>query len=257
MKDARSIDLNADLGEGFGQWRMGDDAAMLEVVTSANVACGFHAGDPDIMAQTFTRARERGVMVGAHVAFPDIAGFGRRAIAMTAQEIERAVAYQIGAAQALARYAGHCVTYVKAHGALANIAERDASVADALARAARAVDPSLTLLAIALSEQTRAGARAGLKVAHEIFADRAYLDDGRLQPRSETGAVITDTAAAIVRVREMLAEGALVTVSGKRLETPIDSICVHGDTADAAEMARRLRDALETDGLRLRAFVGA
>jgi 5-oxoprolinase (ATP-hydrolysing) subunit A len=257
MKASHPIDLNADLGEGFGQWRMGDDAAMLDIVTSANVACGFHAGDPDIMARTFALAREKGVAVGAHVAFPDIAGFGRRAIAMTPPEIERAVAYQIGAARALARYAGHDVSYVKAHGALANIAERDAGVADALARAVRAVDPDLALLAIALSEQTRAGERAGLRVAHEIFADRAYLDDGRLQPRGEAGAVITDPEAAILRIREMLAAGALVTTGGRRLQTPIDSICVHGDTAHAVEMARRLREALEGEGFALRAFVEA
>lgn len=254
-KAAHRIDLNADLGEGYGAWRMGDDAAMLDVVTSASVACGFHAGDPDIMAQTFARAREKSVAVGAHVAFPDIAGFGRRALAMTPREIERAVAYQIGAAQALAALSGHRIAYVKAHGALANIAERDAGVADALAGAARAVDPSLTLLAIALSEQTRAGERAGLRVAHEIFADRAYVDDGRLQPRAETGAVIADGDAAIARAREMLAQGALVTITGKRLPTPIDSICVHGDTAHAVDMARRLRAALEEDGFRLRAFV--
>jgi 5-oxoprolinase (ATP-hydrolysing) subunit A len=251
------IDLNADLGEGFGPWRMGDDAAMLDVVTSANVACGFHAGDPDIMARTFARARERGVAVGAHVGFPDLAGFGRRPMAMTPAEIERAVAYQIGAAQALAALSGHRVTYVKAHGALANIAERDRAVAEALARATRAVDPSLILLAIALSEQVRAGERAGLKVAHEIFADRAYLDDGRLQPRGEPGAVIADAGVALARVGEMLSEGALATVSGRRLKTPIDSICVHGDTAHAVEMARALRAGLEAEGHELRAFAGA
>lgn len=252
-----AIDINADLGEGFGQWRMGDDASMLEVATSANVACGFHAGDPDIMATTFALARDKGVAVGAHVAFPDLAGFGRRALAMTPAEIERAVAYQIGAAQGLAAHVGHRVTHVKAHGALANIAERDAAVADALARATRAVDPSLTLLAIALSEQTRAGERAGLKVAHEIFADRAYVDDGRLQPRGEAGAVISDAETAIRRVRVMLEERAIVTNGGKRLPTPIDSICVHGDTPHAASMARRLRAALEAEGYRLRAFAGA
>jgi 5-oxoprolinase (ATP-hydrolysing) subunit A len=254
---AKAIDLNADLGEGFGPWRMGDDAAMLEMVTSANVACGFHAGDPDIMAATFALARATGVAAGAHVAFPDLAGFGRRVMAMTPVEIERAVAYQIGAAQALAAYAGHRITYVKAHGALANIAERDAAVADALARATRAVDPTLKLLAIALSEQTRAGARAGLDVAHEIFADRAYLDDGRLQPRSAPGAVITDADAAIGRVCEMLRESALITVTGKRLPTRIDSVCVHGDTPHAVEMARRLRAALTEEGYRLRAFIEA
>ncbi len=251
----RRIDLNADLGEGFGPWKMGDDAAMLDIVTSANVACGFHAGDPNIMAQTFVVARARGVAVGAHVAFPDLAGFGRRAIAMTVTELERAVAYQIGAAQAVAGLSGHRIAYVKAHGALANIAEKDAGVADALARATYGVDASLTLLAIALSEQPRAGERAGLKVAHEIFADRAYTDDGRLQPRNEAGAVITDCDAALARVRDMLTESALITVSGKRLPTQIDSICVHGDTVHAVEMARRLRAGLEQDGFRLRAFV--
>ncbi|WP_363350948.1 5-oxoprolinase subunit PxpA [Methylocystis echinoides] len=256
-KAAKSVDLNADLGEGYGPWRMGDDDAMLGIVTSANVACGFHAGDPDIMARTFARAREKGVAVGAHVAFPDLIGFGRRPLPLTAIEIERAVAYQIGAAQGLAALAGHRVAYVKAHGALANLAEKDVEVADALARATRAVDASLTLLAIARSEQVRAGERAELKVAHEIFADRAYVDDGRLQPRGQPGAVLVDADAALARVRAMLAEGALVTISGKRLPTPIDSICVHGDSAHAVEMARRLRAGLEAEGFALRAFVEA
>lgn len=254
---AQTIDLNADLGEGFGAWRMGDDDAMLDTVTSANVACGFHAGDPDIMAAAFSRAAAKKVSVGAHVAFPDLAGFGRRPVAMSPGEIERAVAYQIGAAQALAAYAGHRVSHVKAHGALANIAEKDADVAGAIAKAIRAVDPSLTLLAIACSQQGPAGEREGLQVAHEIFADRAYVDDGRLQPRGEPGAVITDTATAVSRVRGMLKEGALVTISGKRLPTPIDSVCVHGDTAEAVAMARALRAALVADGYELRAFAGA
>ena len=254
---SRAIDLNADLGEGFGHWRMGDDDAMLDIVTSANVACGFHAGDPDIMATTFARAKEKGVAVGAHVAFPDLAGFGRRSLPMSAREIERAVAYQLGAAQALAVLSGHRITHVKAHGALANIAERDADVADAIARAVRGVDRSLALLAIALSEQTHAGARAGLRVVNEIFADRAYMDDGRLQPRSEEGAVIEDIERACARVRDMLARGGLGTISGKLLPTQIDSVCVHGDSPLAVEMARRLRAALEGDGWKLRAFAGA
>lgn len=253
----KAVDLNADLGEGFGQWRMGDDDAMLDIVTSANVACGFHAGDPDIMAKTFARAKEKGVAIGAHVAFPDLAGFGRRALSMTPIEIERTVAYQLGAAQALAAFAGHRISHVKAHGALANIAERDADVAGAIARAIRAIDPSLTFLAIALSEQTRAGERAGLEVAHEIFADRAYMDDGRLQPRSEAGAVIEDIELAAARMRDMLAKGGLRTISGSLLPTRIDSICVHGDGPLAVEMARRLRAALTDEGWRLRAFAGA
>ena len=254
--ERKSIDLNADLGEGYGAWRMGDDAAMLEIVTSANVACGFHAGDPDIMAQTFGLARARGVAIGAHVAFPDLAGFGRREMAMSAREIERMVAYQIGAAQALAACAGHQITHVKAHGALAHVAGRDAAVADALARATRAVDPSLTLLAMALSEQTRAAERADLRVAHEIFADRAYRDDASLAPRGEAGAVIDDVDVAISRACEMLRDGAIATGGGKRLATPIDSVCVHGDTPGAVVMARRLRAALMAEGYALRAFAG-
>lgn len=249
-----SIDLNADLGEGFGAWRMGDDAAMLGVVTSASVACGFHAGDPQIMARTFALARAKGVAVGAHVGFPDLAGFGRRPLPFSAAEIRNIVAYQLGAALALARQAGHRIAYVKAHGALANLAEVEPEVADAIAQATCAVQPSLTLLAIARSEQVSAGARAGLAVAHEIFADRAYRDDGRLQPRGEAGAVIDDPARACARVRAMLEAGALITTSGRLLATPIDSICVHGDTAQAVAMARDLRSALEADGLSLRAF---
>ena len=250
-----SIDLNADLGEGFGPWRMGDDAALLGLVTSANVACGFHAGDPDIMTRVLMQAREAGVAVGAHVAFPDLAGFGRRILPMSAAEIARAVAYQIGAAQALATFAGHRLSHVKAHGALANLAEHDAAVADAIAEATRAVDPSLTLLAIARSEQTRAGERAGLRVAHEIFADRAYANDGRLRARALPGAVIHDVDVVIARVRQMLAAQALITIDGELLPTPIDSICVHGDTPQAVALAQALRQALENDGVALRPFV--
>jgi 5-oxoprolinase (ATP-hydrolysing) subunit A len=234
---------------------MGDDAALLGVVTSANVACGFHAGDPDIMTRVLMQAREAGVAVGAHVAFPDLAGFGRRILPMSAAEIARAVAYQIGAAQALATFAGHRLSHVKAHGALANLTEHDAAVADAIAGATRAVDPSLTLLAIARSEQTRAGERAGLRVAHEIFADRAYANDGRLRARALPGAVIHDVDAVIARVRQMLAAQALVTIDGELLPTPIDSICVHGDTPQAVALAQALRQALENDGVALRPFV--
>ena len=202
-------------------------------MTSANVACGFHAGDPDIMATTFARAKEKGVAVGAHVAFPDLAGFGRRSLPMSAREIERAVAYQLGAAQALAALSGHRITHVKAHGALANIAERDADVANAIARAVRGVDPSLALLAIALSEQTHAGARAGLRVVNEIFADRAYMDDGRLQPRSEEGAVIEDIERACARVRDMLASGGLRPSAANS--------CRRRSTRSASTAIRRLR----------------
>jgi UPF0271 protein len=174
---------------------------------------------------------------------------------MSATEIARAVAYQIGAAQGLAALAGHRLSHVKAHGALANLAEHDTAVADAIAAATRAVDPSLTLLAIARSEQTRAGERAGLRVAHEIFADRAYANDGRLRARGLPGAVIHDVDAVIARVRRMLAAQALVTIDDELLPTPIDSICVHGDTPQSVALAQALRKALETDGVALRPFV--
>jgi 5-oxoprolinase (ATP-hydrolysing) subunit A len=249
-----AIDLNADLGEGYGPWRMGDDDAMLDVVTSASVACGFHAGDQEIMARTFAHAKEKGVAIGAHVGFPDLWGFGRRAIPLSVAEIEHIVAYQLGAAMALATYSGHRISHVKAHGALANSAESDPSVATAIARAVRVVEPSLTMLAIALSEQTRAAERAGLRVANEIFADRAYTEDGRLKSRRETGAVLKNIDAVIGRARNMIVEGALITESGQRLKTPIESICVHGDNPHAVEMARRLRAALEEEHFTLRAF---
>ena len=190
----------------------------------------------------------------AHVAFPDLAGFGRRILPMSAAEIARAVAYQIGAAQALATFVGHRLSHVKAHGALANLAEDDAPVADAIAQATRAVDPALTLLAIARSEQTRAGERAGLRVAQEIFADRAYESDGRLRARALQGAVIHDVDVVIARVRRMLAAKALVTIDDQLLPTPIDSICVHGDTPQAVALAQALRQALEADGVALRPF---
>src|SRR5918999_3505364 len=190
------IDINADLGEGYGRYRCGDDDALLRIVTSANVACGFHAGDPEIMAHTFTVAQERGVAVGAHAGFPDLWGFGRRRIPFSAGEIERLVAYQIGAAQALARYAGHRITHVNAHGTLGNLSETDKDVADAVARAIRAVDRNLTMLAIARSEQVHAAERTGVRAFSQIYADRAYTEGGTLVPRSEPGAVIHDAEQA-------------------------------------------------------------
>src|SRR5207237_6264367 len=184
-----TIDLNSDLAEGYGTYRCGDDDAMLSLVTSANVACGFHAGDPEIMAQAFKLAKERGVAVGAHPGFPDLWGFGRRRIPFTAGETERVVAYQIGAAQALAAYAGHRISYVKTHGALGNIAETDRAVADAVARAVRAADPALAFLSIALSEQFKAAQAHGIKTIAEIYADRGYTERGGLIPRGQPGAM--------------------------------------------------------------------
>ena len=253
----RAMDLNCDCGEGFGAWQMGDDAAMLDIVTSANVACGFHAGDPDIMATTFALAREKGVAIGAHPGFDDRAGFGRRPLAMSTAAIERLVAYQVGAAQALAAQAGHRLTYVKSHGALGNLGAADASVARALARAVRAVDRDLAFLAIAGTELQHAGDAEGLRTVREIYADRAYTDEGQLVSRALPGAVLHDVDAAAIRAAAMVAEGAVVSLSGKKVPVEIGSICVHGDTPGAAAMARAVRAALEAAGVTLRSFAPA
>lgn len=249
-----SIDLNSDLGEGYGAYVCGDDSAMLSIVTSANVACGLHAGDPDIMARTFAVARSRGVAVGAHPGFPDLWGFGRRRIPFSTDEIERLVAYQIGAACAVAAYAGHRISYVKLHGALGNVAAEQRDVADAVARAVRAVDASLALLAIALTEQVEAGEAAGLDVHQEVFADRGYSDNGLLIARGQPGAMIEDADQAAARALLMVEEGALITATGKRLSTPIRSICVHGDSPFAIAIARRVRESLEGADVALKPF---
>ena len=250
----QNIDLNADLGEGFGRYECGDDRALLSIVTSANVACGAHAGDPEIMATTFRIAKEHSVAVGAHPGFPDLWGFGRRRIPFTAGEIERLVAYQVGAAQALATYSGHHLTYVKPHGALANIAESGRDVAMALARAVRAVDPSLIFLGIALSEQLRAAMDCGLKIVAEIYADRGYSEDGTLLPRGTPGALIKDSRVAAQRVVQMVRSNAIITRSGQHLAAEIGSVCVHGDSAYAVQTAELVRAELEEAGLRISAF---
>ncbi len=249
-----SVDLNSDLGEGFGSYACGDDAAMLGLVSSANVACGFHAGDPEIMAATFRLAKQNGVAVGAHPGFPDLWGFGRRRIPFSSSEIEHLVAYQIGAAQALATQAGHRITYVKAHGALANIAAEDDEVADAVARAIRAVDPSLAMLAIALSAQTRAGERAGLRTVAEVFADRGYDERGGLIRRGQPNAMLDDPEDAARRALAMVAEGAVFAATGKPIATDIGSICIHGDSAGAVEAARLLRARLVAAGVAIKPF---
>ncbi len=243
-----TIDLNSDLAEGFGTYTCGDDDAMLAIVTSANVACGFHAGDPEIMAHVFRTAKARGVAIGAHPGFPDLWGFGRRRIPFTNGEIERLVAYQVGAAQALAAYAGHRITYVKTHGALGNMAETDRAVADAVARAVKAVDASLALMTIALSEQGEAAEAANIEGIAEIYADRGYDDEGKMIPRGKPGAMITDPDAAAARVLAMVEAGALITNSGAKITTPIRSVCVHSDSPEAVETAQHVRAKLEAAG---------
>lgn len=252
-----TVDLNSDLGEAFGAWPCGDDAAMLSIVTTANVACGYHAGDPDVMATTFRLAKDHGVAVGAHPGYPDLQGFGRRPMRMSEAEVERMVAYQIGAAAGMAAYAGHRLTHVKAHGALANVAAAEAGVAAAIARAVRAVDPALIYLAIACSEQMHAGEAAGLVTVAEIFADRGYDEAGQLVRRGLPGAMIDDPEEAAARALRMVEEGAIVTVSGRRLPTPIGSICVHGDSRHAVAAARSLRERLTAAGVALAPFARA
>lgn len=252
---ALGVDLNSDMAEGFGAYKMGDDAAMLSIVSSANIACGLHGGDPEIMAATFALAKERGVAVGAHPGFPDLWGFGRRTIPFSAGEIERLVAYQIGAAQALSTYAGHPITHVKAHGALGNLTQQDETVARAVNNAIKAVDPKLICLTIALGHQERQARDMGLSVRSEIFADRAYTDEGHLVHRSIAGAVIHDAAEAAARTVRMVRDGAIETITGKRIETPIESICVHSDTPSAVAIARTVRDGLEAAGIVVRNFI--
>lgn len=248
------INLNADLGESFGAWSMGDDAAMLQIVRSANVACGFHAGDPAIMRQTVRLALAQGVSIGAHPSFPDLPGFGRRMMSIAAPELEALLIYQVGALQAMARAEGGRVSHVKPHGALSNLACADAATAQTVARAVKALDPALILLAPAHSELARAGEAAGLPVRYEIYADRAYLDDGQLMPRSRPGAVLHDAQECTAHVLRMLQARALISATGHQLPTRIDSICVHGDGADAVATARTLAQALQAQGYSLTAL---
>lgn len=242
------INLNADLGESFGAWTMGDDEALLRVVGAANIACGFHAGDPLVMRNTVRMALAAGVGLGAHPSYPDLQGFGRRPMKLGAAELQAMVIYQVGALAAMAAAEGGRLTHVKPHGALNNQACEDAALADTLARAVRAVDRDLILLAPALSELAAAGDRAGLPVAAEVFADRAYTDAGTLVPRSQPGAVLHGRDEVVAHVLRMLEGGGIVARSGKRLPTPMHSICVHGDTPGAVEIARGLRASLEARG---------
>lgn len=251
------IDLNSDMGEGFGPWPMGDDAAMLDIVTSANIACGFHAGDPQIMFRTAELARSKGVAVGAHPGFNDLWGFGRRVIrGDSPHEIERMLAYQIGAMQALATLAGHKVSYVKVHGALNNMANEDDELALAIARAVKGVDPSLVNVCMPGLAMERASERIGVQVAREFFADRTYEDNGNLTSRKKPGAVLHDADEAAQRVLRTLQEGAVTTVSGKRIPVAIDTICVHGDEPSAVRMARTVRATLEANGFTVAPFTG-
>jgi len=250
------MDINSDLGESYGAWRMGDDAAMLAIVTSANVACGFHAGDPAGILQTLKAAAGRGVVVGAHVAYPDLVGFGRRNMDPTSRELVADVIYQIGALQGLAAAEGTRVAYVKPHGALYNTIAHDERQGSDVIEALLAVDPALTLLALAGSLLIARARSRGLTVVAEAFADRAYNDDGTLVSRRLPGAVLHDADAVAERMLRWAESGTLTSITGQPVRIAADSICVHGDSPGAVDMARRIRERLSTAGVPLAAFAG-
>jgi UPF0271 protein len=248
------IDLNADIGESFGAYEIGADEAVLKSITSANVACGYHAGDPSVMRRTVRMAREAGVSVGAHPGFPDLAGFGRREMHLTGREVEDMVIYQVGALAGIAAAEGVRLSHVKALGALYNMAVRDRSLSDALARGVRAVDRTLVLFGLPDSELTRAGEAAGLTVAAEGFADRAYEPDGTLTPRSQAGAVIHAPDIVVERAIRIATTGRVTARDGSEIALCVDTLCTHGDTRGAHELTRRLREGLEQSGVTVRAF---
>jgi UPF0271 protein len=244
------VDLNSDMGEGFGPYKMGDDEAMLGIVSSANIACGFHAGDPDIMHKTVSIALARDVDVGAHPGFNDVWGFGRRVIVGDSlKTIENLIAYQVGALQAIAHAVGHKVTHFKVHGALGNLMFNDEAISEAVARAVKAVDRDLLYVIPVNTEGERAGERAGLHVIREVFADRAYTDDGHLVSRRLDGSVIRDSKVAAERVLRMIEDQCVTSQSGKRIPVSVDTICVHGDTPGAVSMASELRRCLVDAGV--------
>ena len=249
-----TVDLNADLGEGFGVWRLGDDDAMLDLVTSANVACGFHAGDPTGLAHTCRAAAQRGVRIGAQVGYRDLAGFGRRYIDVSRADLTADVVYQIGALQALASVAGSAVGYVKPHGALYNTIVNDPEQAAAVAEAVHAVDAGLPVLGLAGSVFFTAATRLGLRTVSEAFADRAYRPDGQLVARQEPDAVLHDAADIADRVAAMVTHGRVTAVDGSTIPINAESICVHGDSPGAVQIAQAVRDRLTADGVELRAF---
>lgn len=253
----QSIDLNCDLGESYGQWTLGDDAAILPLVTSANVACGFHAGSPDVIFSTLRAAAASGVAVGAHVAYPDLAGFGRRNMDLSRDELFADVIYQIGALQGLAAAAGTRVRYVKPHGALYNTIANDERQARAVIEAIGAVDPGLPLVGLAGSRILTLARSAGLKTVAEAFADRAYHRDGTLVSRRTPGAVLHDPQQVAKRTLRMLRDGGVTSIEGEFTPVEADSLCVHGDSPGAIDMARRIRECLEESGITVRSFVGA
>ena len=251
----RTLDLNCDMGESFGAYRIGDDAAMIRLVSTANVACGFHAGDPAVMRRTIRMAKEAGVAVGAHPSFNDLYGFGRRRISgEDPKDLEAQIIYEIVAMQGMCAVEGHRMTHVKTHGALGNMAATDPDLAALCVRAVKTVDPKLVYVSLPYSETFSAAERQGLEIACEIYADRSYCDDGTLTPRSLPGAVIHDPDKSVDQVLEMVLNGVIPTTGGQRLPVEPATLCIHGDTAGAADIAARLRAALEENGVSIAPF---
>ena len=251
MSSVSCIDLNADLGEGFGPWRMGEDEALLEVLTSANVACGFHAGDPTIMASTVRIAKTRSVDIGAHVGYPDIQGFGRRAMAIDPSELANLVVYQLGALAGLARVAGHHMSHMSFHGALGNKVAQEHSLAEVLVAAVASFDNSLIISTSPSDAIESAAARHGLRIARTFLADRACDEQGLLIPRGMPGAVIHDPDTVLARVRQLLSDGSVTSYGGARVKMSVQSILLHGDTPSALNLARLVRSEIEARGTRL------
>jgi UPF0271 protein len=248
------IDINCDLGESFGPWIMGADAEVMPNITSANVACGAHAGDPRVMRRTVRAAKQHGVAIGAHPGFADLQGFGRREMQADPGEVEDSLIAQIGALAAIARAEAAPLRHVKAHGALYNMAARDRRLAEAIARAIAACDPALIMFALPGSAMIDAAAGAGLRAAAEGFADRSYEPDGSLTPRSRPGAVIHDAAVVVERAVRMVRDGVVLTPDGREIPLKVDTICVHGDTPGAPELTKRIRAGLEAAGITVRSL---
>lgn len=250
-----TIDLNCDMGEAFGAYSIGDDKAMLDLVTTANVACGFHAGDPVVMRDTILMAKERGVAIGAHPSFMDLYGFGRRRISgEKPEDLEAQLIYQIAAISGMARTLGWPITHVKTHGAIGNMAAEDAGLADVCVRAVHAVDPDLVFITLPYSETMKAAQRIGLKTASEIYADRTYTDQGMLTSRSMAGSVIHDPRQSVDQVMSMVRDGFIPTIGGQKLPVEAATLCVHGDTPGAAAITKALKEALLAEGVSIAPF---
>lgn len=249
------IDLNSDLGESFGAYKIGNDSEVLKYVSSANIACGMHAGDPFVMHKTVKLALERGTAMGAHPGLMDLNGFGRRKMDIRPDEAYDLVAYQVGALSAFIKAEGGTMQHVKPHGALYNMAAKDAALSEAIAKAVYDVDPDLILFGLAGSELIAAGEKIGLRTAGEVFADRTYQSDGSLTPRTQPNAMITDDAAAIEQVLRMIKEGIVIAADGSKVSVKADTVCIHGDSQKALSFARRINAALNLNGITVKSLI--